>query len=243
MTRLTQSAVTARPDRPTTARPVARAPRPPVRRLTVLYDPACRLCAFVRDWLVRQRQLVKLDMVPVGSPEAMHRFPGLDHAATGREITVVGDAGQLYRGDSAWVVCLWALADHRAFSHTLATPAGRRLARAAVLTAAKYRESKRRSAAAPTWFPKRNAAGAPGPAPVRSVPGWTYDKATGWTQSESFRHEREAGPGWSYDGNGGWTQSGPGTPAEPPSVPPAAPSADPPRGRGEDCADGCAGDG
>ncbi|MFJ5609779.1 thiol-disulfide oxidoreductase DCC family protein [Streptomyces sp. NPDC093221] len=214
MTRLTQSAVTARPDRPT-ARPVARTPRPPVRRLTVLYDPACRLCAFVRDWLVRQRQLVRLDMVPVGSPEAMHRFPGLDHAATGREITVVGDAGQLYRGDSAWVVCLWALADHRAFSHTLATPAGRRLARAAVLTAAKYRESKQRSAAAPTWFPGRNAAGAPGPAPVRSVPGWIYDKATGWTQSD------------------------PGSPSAPPSAPPA----DPRRGRGADSADGCAGDG
>ncbi|WP_188279413.1 thiol-disulfide oxidoreductase DCC family protein [Streptomyces sp. CBMA29] len=213
MTRLTQSAVTA-PARP----PAPRPPRPPVRRLTVLYDPACRLCAFVRDWLIRQRQLVKLDMVPVGSPEAVHRFPGLDHAATGREITVVGDSGQLYRGDSAWVVCLWALADHRAFSHTLATPAGRRLARAAVLTAAKYRERSSK-ASAPTWFPERNAAGAPGPAPVRSVPGWTYDKATGWTQSD------------------------PGAPPPRPAAPPAEPPADPARGRGGNCADGCAGDG
>lgn len=215
MARLTQSAVAgqaahaAPPDRP------ARVARPPVRRLTVLYDPACRLCAFVRDWLSRQRQLVKLDLVPVGSPEAMHRFPGLDHAATEREITVVGDSGQLYRGDSAWVVCLWALADHRAFSHTLATPAGRRLARAAVLTAAKYRESKRQ---APTWFPARNAAGTP--VAARVAPGWTYDKATGWTQSDTAGYGKASAPGWTYEGNGGWT-----------------------RAREGECADGCATDG
>jgi predicted DCC family thiol-disulfide oxidoreductase YuxK len=212
MTRLTQSVVTTRTRRPGS---------PPVRRLTVLYDPACRLCAFVRDWLVRQRQLVRLDLVPAGSPEAMRRFPGLDHAATSREITVVGDSGQLYRGDSAWVVCLWALADHRALSHTLTTPAGRKLARAAVLAAAKYRESKRQT---PVWFPAHDASGAPkagapkagapragapragvpmAPAapPARRIPGWTYDKATGWTQSDVDVRPREPRP--PHDGNGG----------------------------------------
>ncbi|SFE82373.1 Protein of unknown function, DUF393 [Actinacidiphila alni] len=208
MTRLTQSAATARADKR-----LASPPRPvrlPVRRLTVLYDPACRLCAFVRDWLVRQRQLVRLDMVPVGSPEAMRRFPELDHAATSREITVVGDSGQLYRGDSAWVVCLWALADHRALSHTLTTPAGRRLARASVLTAAKYRESKQRSQT-PGWFPA--AAGVPvapprGTAAARDVPGWTYDRATGWTQSGTVAEP--PGPGRPYDGNGGWQRAAEG---------------------------------
>jgi predicted DCC family thiol-disulfide oxidoreductase YuxK len=235
MTRLTQSAVTPRTRRPGF---------PPVRRLTVLYDPACRLCAFVRDWLVRQRQLVRLDLVPAGSPEAMRRFPGLDHAATSREITVVGDSGQLYRGDSAWVVCLWALADHRALSHTLTTPAGRKLARAAVLAAAKYRESKRQT---PVWFPAHASgppkAGAPGagapkagaplaggplagaplagvpraPAapPAQRIPGWTYDKATGWTQSDVDVRPPEPRP--PHDGNGGRA-----------------------RAHGGECADGCA---
>lgn len=186
MTRLTQDAATVRlpaqaaPTAPAAPASPAAGTRPrPVRRLTVLYDPACRLCAFVRDWLARQRQLVRLDLVPVGSPEAVRRFPGLDHRAAEREITVVGDSGQLYRGDAAWVVCLWALADHRALSHTLATPAGRRLARAAVLTAAKYREARR---SAPTWFPERAA---PATALPRIAPGWTYDKATGWTQAEN----------------------------------------------------------
>lgn len=176
-----QPAKPARPPaegRPATAR--ARAHRSPVRRLTVLYDPACRLCAFVRDWLVRQRQLVRLEMVPVGSPEARRRFPDLDHAATEREITVIGDAGQLYRGDSAWLVCLWALADHRPLSHTLASPTGRKLARAAVLAASRYRESQHRDKGAARWEP-----GAAARLPYQAPSGWVYDKVSGWTQGDA----------------------------------------------------------
>jgi predicted DCC family thiol-disulfide oxidoreductase YuxK len=111
----------------------------PVRRLTVLYDPHCSLCAFGRDWLARQRQLVPVDLVAVGSPEAHRRFPQLDHDASFREVTAVGDSGQVYRGATAWIVCLWALAEYRPLSHRLATGAGKHLARGAVLAAAKYR--------------------------------------------------------------------------------------------------------
>jgi predicted DCC family thiol-disulfide oxidoreductase YuxK len=166
---------------------------PPLRRLTVLYDPDCRLCVFASGWLARQRQLVPLDLVPVGSPEAVRRFPALDHKATRNEVTVVGDAGQVYRGDSAWIVCLWALADHREFSHTLTSPAGRRLARAAVLRAAKYRESRggqparereqRGPAARPTY-----------------APGWLYDPVSGWTQSDVTAAPEQCGDGCSPAG-------------------------------------------
>lgn len=127
-----------------------------MRSLTVLYDPACRLCAFAAGWLRRQRQLVPLDLVPAGSRQARTRFPDLDHAATRREVTVIGDAGQVFTGDAAWVVCLWALADRRKLAHDLSTGPGRRMARAAVLAAAKYRESTADR----------------GPAPVPPVPPW-----------------------------------------------------------------------
>ncbi|KAA0912175.1 thiol-disulfide oxidoreductase DCC family protein, partial [Streptomyces apricus] len=123
----------------TTAGPDRDAARVPVRRLTVLYDARCSLCTFLRDWLVRQHQLVPLELVAAGSAEAARRFPGLDHAATLEEITVIGDAGQVYRGSAAWVVTLWALADHRPTAHRLSTPAGARLARGAVVAAAKWR--------------------------------------------------------------------------------------------------------
>ncbi|MEV4437625.1 DCC1-like thiol-disulfide oxidoreductase family protein [Streptomyces sp. NPDC049577] len=136
----------------------------PVRRLTVLYDAQCSLCVFLRDWLARQRQLVPLDLVPAGSEEARRRIPGLDHAATLDEITVVGDGGQVYRGAGAWVVCLWALAEHRPLAHRLSTPSGMRLARGAVLAAAKYRGAR--------WRPR--------PGGHRTADEWAYDPAVGW---------------------------------------------------------------
>ncbi|MFL9683231.1 thiol-disulfide oxidoreductase DCC family protein [Streptomyces sp. KL110A] len=120
----------------TTARPGT-----PVGRLTVLYDADCPLCVHLRHWLLRQRQLVPLDLVPAGSLRARELFPDLDHAATLREITVVGDRGQVYTASAAWIVCLWALADHRPRAHWLATPAGQPFARAAVLAAARWREA------------------------------------------------------------------------------------------------------
>jgi predicted DCC family thiol-disulfide oxidoreductase YuxK len=112
----------------------------PVTGLTVLYDAQCPLCVHLRQWLIKQRQLVPLTLVPAGSQAAHERFPGLDHRATTEELTVVGDRGQIYRGPAAWIVCLWALADHRAKSHWLATPAGAPFVRAAMLSAAKYRD-------------------------------------------------------------------------------------------------------
>ncbi|MFC5799654.1 thiol-disulfide oxidoreductase DCC family protein [Streptomyces formicae] len=120
----------------------------PVKRLTVLYDAQCSLCVHLRHWLLRQRRLVPLDLVPAASAEARRRFPELDHESTLREITVIGDRGQVYRSTAAWIVCLWALAEYRPKAHWLATPAGAPFARVTVLAAAKYREATTGPAAA-----------------------------------------------------------------------------------------------
>lgn len=141
------------------------AARVPVHGLTVLYDAECSLCAHVRDWLVRQPQLVPLRLVPAASEEARRLFPGLDHRATLDEITVVADAGQVYRGAAAWVVTLWALREHRPLAHRLSTPAGARVARGAVLAAAKWRGAQRGG--------RTHARG----------DGWAYDPRWGWTYS------------------------------------------------------------
>ncbi|KUO11980.1 DCC1-like thiol-disulfide oxidoreductase family protein [Streptomyces sp. DSM 15324] len=141
----------------------------PVRRLTVLYDADCSLCAFVRDWLVRQPQLVPLEpVVAAGSAEAAARFPGLDHRATLEEITVVGDGGQVYRGAAAWIVTLWALREHRPLAHRLSTPAGAKVAKAAVLAAAKWRGARRTEAG---W----------GGGAYPRADGWSFDPRHGWT--------------------------------------------------------------
>ncbi|MGY4982544.1 thiol-disulfide oxidoreductase DCC family protein [Streptomyces sp. 900105755] len=136
--------------------------RVPVRGLTVLYDAECTLCTHLRDWLVRQPQLVPLELVPAGSAEARTRFPDLDHSATFDEVTVVGDAGQVYRDTAAWIVVLWALREQRPLAHRLSTPAGARLARGAVLAAARWRGAQ--------WGGKV----------YRRADGWTYDPGLGW---------------------------------------------------------------
>ncbi|MFD5076019.1 thiol-disulfide oxidoreductase DCC family protein [Streptomyces sp. NPDC058371] len=160
MNTVTRTATGAGPDRD--------APRVPVRGLTVLYDAQCSLCTFLRDWLVKQRQLVPLRLVPAGSAEARARFPGLTHRATLDEITVVGDAGQVYRGSAAWIVCLWALREHRPLAHRLSTPAGARLARGAMLAAAKWRQTQQPRPAG--W----------GGGSYYNGDGWSYDPQSGW---------------------------------------------------------------
>ncbi|MFJ7260492.1 thiol-disulfide oxidoreductase DCC family protein [Streptomyces globosus] len=123
---------------------------PPVRQLTVLYDADCPLCVHIRHWLLGQHRLVPLRLVPAGSDEARRLFPALDHAATLREITVVGDSGQLWTGTDAFIVCLWALAEHRPKAEWLATPAGRPFARGAMYTASAWRQAVRTGPGAPS---------------------------------------------------------------------------------------------
>lgn len=120
-----------------------------VRRLTVLYDAGCPVCVHIRHWLIGQRHLVGMDLVPAGSYEAHRRFPRLDHASTLKEITVVGDSGQVWTGTDAFIVCLWALAEHRPKANWLATPAGRPFARAAMYTASAWRQAVRTDSGPP----------------------------------------------------------------------------------------------
>lgn len=164
--------------------------RVPVHRLTVLYDAECALCTFLRDWLVRQPKLVPLEPMAAGSQEARRRFPGLDHRATLDEITVVGDAGQVYRGAAAWIVTLWALREHRPLAHRLSTPSGLRLARGAVLAAAKWRgvQWSRTQPGGQAYRPDDEVGRPPGDkvkrgGAERPVEGWAYDPRYGWIYS------------------------------------------------------------
>ncbi|WP_238424444.1 hypothetical protein [Micromonospora parastrephiae] len=82
--------------------------------------------------------------------EARRRFPGLDHDATLRDLTVVADTGEVYAGDGAWFACLWALADHRSTAERLARPHLMPLARQVVAAASAIRERVRDPRAEPT---------------------------------------------------------------------------------------------
>jgi hypothetical protein len=79
-----------------------------VTRLTVYYDARCGLCCAVRDWLVQQRQLVPIVCRP--KQDDM------------QELVVVADSGEIWEGDAAWVVVLWALAEYRHWAQRLSRP-------------------------------------------------------------------------------------------------------------------------
>ncbi len=90
--------------------------------LTVLYDPTCPLCCKAASWLAAQPKYVPLVFCAAGSPAAWQAFPGIDHAATRNQLTVVGDGGEVYYDERGWLMCLWALKKHRATALRFAQP-------------------------------------------------------------------------------------------------------------------------
>ncbi|WP_063770574.1 thiol-disulfide oxidoreductase DCC family protein [Streptacidiphilus carbonis] len=171
----------------------------PVLRLTVLFDPGCMLCRHVKGWLEKQRKLVPMEFVPAGSRQARDRYPALDHDRTLREITVIGDSGQVYEGPAAWVVCLWALHAYRVMSHRFSTPAGAPLAKGMVLAAAKWRERAGSQFRSPSPVPDRpTAQGRAGRSGAAAVPMgewvWTGRSWQSAAAVQAAEADREAAP-------------------------------------------------
>ena len=91
---------------------------PPVTALTIVYDATCGLCMRVKDWIARQSSFVGLQFAPAGSPEAQARFSCLPAG----ELAVVANTGEVWLGNRAWIVCLWALRDYRDLAFRLTSP-------------------------------------------------------------------------------------------------------------------------
>ncbi len=102
-----------------------------MNRLFILYDSECNFCRRCRAWLGRQPAFVPLTFIPLQSPEVAWRFPGIGRLHPKKEMVVVSDAGDVWQGGGAWVMCLWALCEYRAWAQRLAHPALLPLARRA----------------------------------------------------------------------------------------------------------------
>jgi predicted DCC family thiol-disulfide oxidoreductase YuxK len=109
-----------------------------VTRLTVFYDARCGLCCAVRTWLARQPQLMPLDCRPKG---ARGPSKGEQPHTDDDDLVVVADSGEVWSGDSAWLMVLWALAEYRSWSYRLASPMLLPTARALFATLSEYRGS------------------------------------------------------------------------------------------------------
>jgi predicted DCC family thiol-disulfide oxidoreductase YuxK len=90
----------------------------PVTGITVIYDAECGLCTSTKEWLLVQPTLVNLRMIAAGSAEARARFPQLPAG----ELAVIADTGDVWMGNHAWLVCLWALREYRELALKLSSP-------------------------------------------------------------------------------------------------------------------------
>ena len=88
----------------------------------VLYDAQCELCVRCRKWLMKQAAYVPLVFIPLQSPEVQKRFPGIDALKPNEQLLVISDGGAVYRGASAWIMCLWSLQNYREYALRLANP-------------------------------------------------------------------------------------------------------------------------
>jgi len=108
---------------------------PTITGLTILYDPDCGLCTRAKEWLRRQAPLAALEFLATGSAEARRRFPQLPAG----ELAVVANTGDVWFGNHAWVVCLWALNDYRGLAFRLTSPLLSLMAREAFTVVSKNR--------------------------------------------------------------------------------------------------------
>jgi predicted DCC family thiol-disulfide oxidoreductase YuxK len=91
---------------------------PPVTSITIVYDAACGLCTRTKDWIGQQSHFVGIGFLAAGSSEARRRFPQLPAG----ELAVVANTGEIWLGNHAWIVCLWALRGYRDLAFRLTSP-------------------------------------------------------------------------------------------------------------------------
>lgn len=93
-----------------------------MHKLYVLYDSECALCQRLGQWLHEQRQWLQLELLPANSDAAKRLFPTLCSNGRPEELLVVTDEGHYYKGNHAWIMCLYALSEYRDWAFRLAQP-------------------------------------------------------------------------------------------------------------------------
>jgi len=111
-----------------------------MQRLMIYYDAECGFCCRIKAWLASEPAYVALRFTPRQS-QAVSAVPGLIDEARPDEMVVVDDAGGVYRGAAAYLMCLWALRRWRPWASRLASPTPRPFVRQACQMLARRRQS------------------------------------------------------------------------------------------------------
>jgi predicted DCC family thiol-disulfide oxidoreductase YuxK len=98
-----------------------------ISKITVLFDAKCGFCCRCRNWMLSQSRFLEIEFLPKESIGARERYPDID--SVDDELLVIDDEGGLYRGPSAFLMCLYALTEYREWSVRLSNPALMPLAR------------------------------------------------------------------------------------------------------------------
>jgi predicted DCC family thiol-disulfide oxidoreductase YuxK len=109
----------------------------PVTSITIIYDAACGLCTRTKEWILQQAPCVEIGFVATGSPEARRRFPQLP----AEELAVIANTGEVWLGNHAWIICLWALREYRELACRLSSPLLLGMAREAFAVVSKNRSA------------------------------------------------------------------------------------------------------
>ena len=112
-----------------------------MEKLYVLYDPKCELCERLKDWLLIQRSWLGLSVLPAGSDRARKMFPELEKIASGNDLVVISDDGQVFLNDRAWIMTMYALEEYREWAKRLAHPLLLPLARQAFASISRNRHA------------------------------------------------------------------------------------------------------
>ena len=110
---------------------------PPVTSITILYDASCGLCTRAKEWIVQQDPFIGIQFVAADSSDAHARFRRLPAG----ELAVVANTGEVWLGNHAWIVCLWALRRYRDLAFRLTSPLLLLMAREAFAVVSKNRSA------------------------------------------------------------------------------------------------------
>jgi predicted DCC family thiol-disulfide oxidoreductase YuxK len=120
-----------------------------IKRLTVFYDDRCEFCIRAAGWLAFQDQYIPIETVPRRAGAAVRRLG--ERMKAEDQLLVLDDRGGLYRGPQAFIICLYALKDHREWAMRLAEPAMMPLARIVFQTLSENRKLLARGPI-PAWL-------------------------------------------------------------------------------------------
>jgi predicted DCC family thiol-disulfide oxidoreductase YuxK len=110
-----------------------------MKHIYAFYDGACGLCQQCRTMLTKEGQIIPVIFLPYQSLDALHLCPVLYSLEPHRQIVAMTDTGDIYQGERAWLLLLWATHRWRDLSYTLAGPMFRGLVTKAVELISKNR--------------------------------------------------------------------------------------------------------